>query len=381
MKFAIAQKTLNSALTAVSQAVATGKDKSPYDHILAKTDGKCLLLSGFDGDVALKMAIMTASLQTDGACLLPAQTWGNLVSKLDGEIAFTVADGTATMTTAHGRYNLPTLPVEDYPTLPDVAPDGVEVSLTVAALLTGIDGALIAVSHDMSKQLLQGVHLTSWGDNLEFVATDGHRLSVRLAEPSHLAQGLDCTVPGASLGLLKSVLKGVAEPELTNVTVQADGLQVRFQVEGVATLIVRLLDGQYPAHRRLVPASFERSFVVDKGKMVDALNRVDLFAQLGTRAHTVCITGASTSIAVSTEGGEIGRGHEVIDCQVSGEPMTWHVNAKYLVDGMKSLGGDRVEFLMNGPTTPVVLREPSDHKDLAIQDAFYLLMPIQNLRE
>jgi len=376
MKFSITQKTLAASLATVSQSVATGKDRAPYDHILAKTDGKCLLLTGFDGDVALKMAIIPASLQADGACLLPAKTWGDLVSKLDGDIAFTLADGTATMTTAHGQYNLPTLPVEDYPTLPDVAEDGVEVSLTVAALLTGINGALIAVSHDQSKQLLQGVHLTSWGDDLEFVATDGHRLSVRLAEPSHLAAGLDCTVPGASLGLLKSVLKGVAEPELTNVTVRADDLQVRFQIEGVATLIVRLLDGQYPAHRR----TFARSFVVDKGKMVDALNRVDLFAQLGgTRAHTVRIEGDSSSIAVSAEGGEIGKGHEVIDCQVSGEPMTWLVNARYLVDGMKSLGSDRVEFLMNGPTTPVVLREPSDHKDLAIQDAFYLLMPIQKL--
>jgi DNA polymerase-3 subunit beta len=376
MKFAITQKTLATALAAVSQAVATGKDKSPYDHIFLKTDSKCLLLTGFDGNVALKMAIIPASLQVDGACLLPAKTWADLVSKLDGEIAFTLANGTATMTTAHGQYNLPTLPVEDYPALPGVAQDGVEVSLTVAALLTGIDGALIAVSHDQSKQILQGIHLTSWGDDLEFVATDGHRLSVRLAEPSHLAQGLNCTVPGASLGLLKNILKGVDEPELTNVTVRVDDLQVRFQVEGVATLIVRLLDGQYPAHRRLLPATFERSFVVDRGKMVDALNRVDLFAQLGTRAHTVRIEGDSSSIAVSAEGGEIGRGHEVIDCQVTGDPMTWHVNAKYLVDGMKSLGGDRVEFLMNGPTTPVVLREPSE-KGLDTEEAFYLLMPIQ----
>lgn len=381
MKFSITQKTLNSALAAVSQAAATGKDKAPYDHILVKTDGQCLLLTGFDGDVAIKMAIKPASLQADGACLLPAKTWGDLVSKLEGDIAFTlVSDGTATMTTSHGQYSLLTLPVKDYPTLPDVI-DGVEVSLTVAALLQGIDGALIAVSHDQSKQVLQGVHLTSYGDDLEFAATDGHRLSVRLAEPSHLAAGLDCTVPGASLGLLKSVLKGVDEPELTNVTVLADDLQVRFQIEGVTTLIVRLLDGQYPAHRSVVPKTFERSFVVDKGKMMDALNRVDLFAQLGTRAHTVCIAGDSSSIAVSAEGGEIGRGHEVIDCQVSGEPMTWHVNAKYLVDGLKSLEGERVEFLMNDPTTPVVLREPSDHKDLAIQDAFYLLMPIQKLRE
>lgn len=379
MKFSITQKTLAASLAAVSQAVATGKDRAPYDHIFLKTDGQCLLLTGFDGDVALKMPLIPASLQADGACLLPAKTWGDLVSRLDGDIAFTVADGTATMTTAHGQYNLPTLPVDDYPTLPDVAEDGVEVSLTVAALLTGIDGALIAVSHDMSKQLLQGVHLTSWGDDMEFVATDGHRLSVRLAEPSHLAAGLDCTVPGASLGLLKSVLKGVAEPELTSVTVRADDLQVRFQIEGVATLIVRLLTGQYPPHRRLVPASFERSFVVDTGKMVDALNRVDLFAQLGTSTHTVRIEGDSSSLAISAEGGEIGRGHEVIDCQVSGEPMTWHVNAKYLLDGMKSLGGDRVEFLMNGPTAPVVLREPSE-KGLDTEEAFYLLMPIQNLR-
>lgn len=380
MKFSVDHKSLNTALAIVSQAVAKGKDvESGLDHILVHAQGTTLRLNGRDKAMALKMAI-PADVQTDGKYGIPAKLWGDLVSKSQGDtITLTVADDVATMTTAQGQYKLPILMADNYLVLPEVDGGGAEVSLTVAALMTGIDGVLVAVSHEDSKQLLQGVHMASYGDDLEFVATDGHRLSVRLAEPSHLAAGLDCTVAGTALGLLLRVLREVSDPKTTNVTVRADDLQVQFQIEGLATLIVLRLEGQYPTHRSLIPSVFERSFVVNRERMLDALGRIDLFAQLGANpsAHSICIEGHSSSIVVSAEGGEIGRGWEEIDCQVIGEPMTWHVNAKYMIDGLKSLPVEQVELLMNGPTVPVVLRAPAEQRDLSVEEAFYLLMPIQ----
>ena len=384
MKLVCSQAELNASLQLVSRAVASRPTHPVLANVLLTADAGTgrVSLTGFDLSLGIQTSL-AASVQTSGAITLPARLFGEIVARMpaDSPIGLQCEEGSeqVELTSASGSYQMRGMPADDFPELP-LAQVATPIRLDAEALIKGLRATLFASSGDEAKQLLTGVHLGLDANGLECAATDGHRLAVlRLqngantsaaaGEPAdQAADQLDVTVPARSLRELERLLssRGAADP----VSLFCDRGQVVFQWAD-QVLTSRSLDGTYPNYRQLIPESFARSLQLDRKGLVGALERVAVLADQHNNVVKLSSDPAAGQLAISADAQDVGSGSEALAAEVSGEAIQIAFNVRYVLDGLKAMGSERVELRCNAPTTPVVL-SPLD------EPAFtYLVMPVQ----
>ena len=380
MKLVCSQAELNASLQLVSRAVASRPTHPVLANVLLTADAGTgrLSLTGFDLSLGIQTSL-AASVQTSGAITLPARLFGEIVARMPGDspIGLTCEEGSeqVELTSASGSYQMRGMPADDFPELP-LAQVATPIRLDAEALIKGLRATLFASSGDEAKQLLTGVHLGLDAQGLECAATDGHRLAVLRLQNGAEAPGgdatgtpeLDVTVPARSLRELERLLssRGAADP----VSLFCDRGQVVFQWAD-QVLTSRSLDGTYPNYRQLIPDSFARSLQLDRKGLVGALERVAVLADQHNNVVKLSTDPAAGQLAISADAQDVGSGSEALAAEVNGEAIQIAFNVRYVLDGLKAMGSERVELRCNAPTTPVVL-SPVD------EPAFtYLVMPVQ----
>ena len=380
MKLVCSQAELNASLQLVSRAVASRPTHPVLANVLLTADAGTgrLSLTGFDLSLGIQTSL-AASVHTSGAITLPARLFSEIVARMpaDSPIGLSCEEGTeqVELTSASGSYQMRGMPADDFPELP-LAQVATPIRLDPEALIKGLRATLFASSGDEAKQLLTGVHLGLDADGLECAATDGHRLSVlRLqngAESSEASAAphdqLDVTVPARSLRELERLLssRGAADP----VSLFCDRGQVVFQWAD-QVLTSRSLDGTYPNYRQLIPDSFARSLRLDRKALVSALERVAVLADQHNNVVKISTDPAAGQLAISADAQDVGSGSEALAAEVSGDAIQIAFNVRYVLEGLKAMGSERVELRCNAPTTPVVLA-PLDDPGFT-----YLVMPVQ----
>ncbi|NER93591.1 MAG: DNA polymerase III subunit beta [Symploca sp. SIO1B1] len=289
-----------------------------------------------------------------------------------------------TLTSTSGRYQMQGMSAEEFPSLPQIE-DGVAVELPVEALMTGVRGSLFATSTDETKQVLTGVHLKMQQKNLEFAATDGHRLAVvqttnnlpsppgsdesdaaAVAEASETSP-LELTLPATALRELERML-GMSQPNDT-VALHFEQGQIVFKGGG-HHLTSRTLEGQYPAYRKLIPDSFIRQLTIERRQLLSAVERIAVLADKEKKVIKFNIDSVQQQINLSVDT-QLSSGQESVSAQISGDSLEIGFNFKYLIEGLKTLSTDEIQMLVNEASTPVILTPLGGLK------MTYLIMPIK----
>ncbi|MEY4297571.1 MAG: hypothetical protein RLZZ423_750 [Cyanobacteriota bacterium] len=379
MKLVCSQTELNASLQLVSRAVAGRPTHPVLANVLLTADAGTgrLSLTGFDLSLGIQTSL-AASVQSSGAITLPARLFGEIVARMpsDSPISLSCEEGgeQVELSSASGSYQMRGMPADDFPELP-LAQSSTPIRLDPDVLVKGLRATLFASSSDEAKQLLTGVHLGLDAQGLECAATDGHRLAVLRLENSaegpitdEPADVLDVTVPARSLRELERLLSGRGGAEA--VSLFCDRGQVVFQWAD-QLLTSRSLDGTYPNYRQLIPESFARSLSLDRRSLVAALERVAVLADQHNNVVKLSTDPAAGQLAISADAQDVGSGSESLAADVSGEAIQIAFNVRYVLEGLKAMGSERVELRCNAPTTPVVL---APHDDPAFT---YLVMPVQ----
>jgi DNA polymerase-3 subunit beta len=379
MKLVCSQAELNASLQLVSRAVAGRPTHPVLANVLLTADAGTgrLSLTGFDLSLGIQTSL-AASVQSSGAITLPARLFGEIVARMpsDSPISLSCEEGgeQVELSSASGSYQMRGMPADDFPELP-LAQSSTPIRLDPDVLVKGLRATLFASSSDEAKQLLTGVHLGLDAQGLECAATDGHRLAVLRLENSaegpitdEPADVLDVTVPARSLRELERLLSGRGGAEA--VSLFCDRGQVVFQWAD-QLLTSRSLDGTYPNYRQLIPESFARSLSLDRRSLVAALERVAVLADQHNNVVKLSTDPAAGQLAISADAQDVGSGSESLAADVSGEAIQIAFNVRYVLEGLKAMGSERVELRCNAPTTPVVL---APHDDPAFT---YLVMPVQ----
>jgi DNA polymerase-3 subunit beta len=376
MKFICTQSELNTQLSSVSRAVPARPSRPVLGNILATADAdtQSVTLIGFDEVLGIESQF-DAQVETSGSLTLPAKLLGDIVSRLPGEdITLAVEDDevTLTLTSSSGRYQVRGLSAEDYPALPTVD-TGEVVALPAEALLEGLRGSLFASSADETKQVLTGVHLMAETDGLEFAATDGHRLAVVQTSDESGTSGADMaamnvTVPAKALRELERMIQGYASTE--PVTVRLDETQVLFDL-GSQKLTTRLLEGQYPNYRQLLPKQFARQVTLNRRDLVSSLERIAVLAGQKNDIIKMSLNSGDQVVSLSVEAQEVGSGQEDLQAQISGDDLDIAFNVRYLLDGLKAFDSSEVQLQCNAATSPAVMLPLGEIK------MTYLVMPVQ----
>jgi DNA polymerase III subunit beta len=373
MKFICPQNELSAQLSSVSRAVSSRPNRPVLANILVKADieSQSVTLVGFDEVLGIESRF-SAQVEEPGTLTLPSKLWGDIVSRLANEDITLESEGdstTVTLTSSSGRYEVRGLSAEDYPSLPTVE-DGEAISLSADALLNGLRGSLFATSGDETKQVLTGVHLLSETDALEFAATDGHRLAVvqTTDESATDTPSMDVTVPAKALRELERMIQGYTSNE--PVALRLDETQVLFDL-GAQRLTTRLLEGQYPNYRQLLPKQFARQVTVDRKGLMSSLERIAVLASQKNDIIKITLNPGDQSISLSVEAQEVGSGREELPAQVSGDELDIAFNVRYLLDGLKAFDTTEVQMQCNAATSPAVFVPLGETK------ITYLVMPVQ----
>jgi DNA polymerase-3 subunit beta len=404
MKLVCTQGDLNTNLSLVSRAVPSRPTHPVLGNVLVTADTKTqqVRLTAFDLSLGIQ-ASFAAEVEEGGEITIPAKLLNDIVSRLpEGEITLEDSVGEdggdedssasrriVTLTSASGRYQVRGMGSQEFPELPQIEA-GVAVHLPVETLLEGLRGTIFATSSDETKQVLTGVHLTMQQDNLEFAATDGHRLAVvqttnqsvadeESAEEDSEADAesrnavsevsqLELTMPARALRELERML-GTRQPTDT-VAFHFEQGQIIFQ-GGDQRLTSRTLEGQYPAYRQLIPRQFQRQITIDRRKLLSAVERIAVLADQKNNIVKFSIDSINQHLSLSVEAQDVGSGQESMPAEVSGESIDIAFNVKYLIDGLKALSTSDIQIQMNTANSPVILTPLGGRKMV------YLVMPVQ----
>ena len=375
MKFSCPQTDFNTHFSLVSRAVPSRPSKPVLGNVLvtASTDTQLVTLVGFDETLGIQTSF-AAQVNESGSLTLPAKLLGDIVSRLPNEdidISEDEDDPVVILACSAGRYQVRGLSAEDYPSLPEIESQET-VKISADALIDGHRGALFATSSDETKQVLTGVHLTASNQSLEFAATDGHRLAVvqTIDEDDAATTDLNMkvTIPGKALRELERILQ--AYPSSEPVAFKLDETQVVFDL-GQQRITTRLLEGQYPNYRQLIPNKFERQLTLDRKQFTSSLERIAVMADQRNNIVKLSIDSESQSLALSVEAQEVGSGLENLPAQVTGDSLDIAFNVRYLLEGLKALPTSEIQIQCNTATSPSVLTPLGGPK------ITYLVMPVQ----
>ena len=388
MKLVCSQNSLSTNLTLVSRVVSSRPSHPVLANILLVADESLqqVKLSAFDLSLGIQTSF-PADVVTGGKLTLPAKLLTDIVSRLpEGDI--TLEDGNdetaeaadpnflTTLTCASGRYQVRGMSAEEFPELP-VVEDGEVAHLSVESLIEGLRSSLFSASSDETKQVLTGVHLTMQSDGLEFAATDGHRLTVVQtvnadaieggAKPLDPEKALDVTIPAKALQELTKMLERQTG---SDVAVHFDHSQVVFEWTD-QRLTSRLLEGQYPNYRQLVPRQFSRQITAERRLLLSALERIAVLADQKNNIVKLTLDSTSQLLTLSVDAQDVGSGKETIPAQISGDDLDVAFNVKYLMDGLKTIATTEIQIQLNTATSPAIVTPLGSIK------MTYLVMPVQ----
>lgn len=346
-----------------------------------------LEISGFDYEVSSRVGLdSTAGLigvGDPGRVLVPGRLLADIVRALPPAPVEMRLDGSrVVLTCGAARFTLPTLPVEDYPTLPAM-PETVG-ALESDVFAAAVGQVAIAAGRDDTLPVLTGVRVEIEDDTLTLAATDRYRLAVRSLRWSPAAPGLStiALVPARTLAETAKALTGGPEVTLALSTPGSGGGEGLIGFEGGGRRTTsRLLEGEFPKYRSLLPSESAATASVPTAPFAEAVRRVALVA---ARNAPVRLTFGVDGVVLEAGGADDASASEQLDCDwestvdESGGPFSIAFNPGYLLDGLSAVDSDQTVLSFTGPTRPAVLTSKHDGNDgAAPRDYRYLLMPVR----
>jgi DNA polymerase III subunit beta len=277
LKLTTKREDLVSKLSTVSRAVSTRAATQALSGILLRAANGKVTLAATDLDLGLETTL-EANIESEGSVLLPGRLFADVARSLadaEVEIEAREAERDVEIRSGSSSFHLRVLPVEDFPNLPQ---PGEELGLKIPApaLEASIELVARAASRDDMRPVLTGVFVSASGKEMTMVATDSYRLAVKRTElESELGGEIEANIPARALRELSRILstEGAGEATISLMTNQAV-----FQA-GSMLLSTRLIDGQFPNFRQLLPESYEHDVRLVRSDFLDVTRRVSQLAQ------------------------------------------------------------------------------------------------------
>lgn len=365
LKLTTKRDELVSKLSIVSRAVSTRAATQALSGILLTASDAGVALAATDGEMGLRTALV-ADVSSSGSVLLPGRLLSELARSLGDqgvEIELRESERDVEIRSGGSSFHLRVLPAEDFPSLPDEGPE--PLTIPAVALAETVELVARAASRDDMRPVLTGVLVTASGEEMTMVATDSYRLAVKRTElESAIGGELEANIPAKALRELGRLVAG---GELEEVAVSLLPNQAVFKA-GAILLNTRLIDGQFPNFRQLLPESYEHDVRLPRPEFLDVVRRV---SQLAQRNAPLRLSFSQGELRVSASTPDVGDAEETMPAAFEGEPLEIGFNPEFLRDGIESVSGDEVVLRLISPLRPGLL-QPVDNEDFR-----YLVMPIR----
>ncbi len=360
------RQNLLDSLQVVSRAVSSRAALQALTGILLEAEDGSLRLRATDAELGLEVAPEVA-LDGGGSIVLPGRLLVDIVRSLpEGEIALSYRESErdVEITAGSSAFHLRTIPAEDFPRFPAPDPEADSFELPAAPLRETINRVASAASRDEARPVLTGILLKLEGEELTMVATDSYRLAVKRTGLGSAATEIEANVPARAMRELSRLIE---DGEVESVAINLTRNQAMFKV-GEVSLNSRLIDGQFPNYRQLLPESFEHEVKLKREELLDVVRRVSQVAQ---RNAALRLAFSEGELVVSAETPDLGDAREALPVSFEGEPIEIGFNPDFVRDGLESLESEELVLKLISPLRPGLI-EPADADDFS-----YLVMPIR----
>src|SRR4051794_16324024 len=365
MKLSTRRDTLFAQLQTVTRAASTRSAVQALSGVLVQAREGAVELRATDMEIGLRVPL-EAEIAREGAAVLPARLVVDVVRALPGDsvsVELRPAEQDVELMAGAATFHIRTLRLEDFPPFPEAEGDE-RVEVPAPAFVDTVGKVARSASRDETRPVLTGVLVSASGSELRMVATDSYRLSVKETELEAPLQGaFEANVPARALQELTRIAGQVGADTLS-VAVRAN--QVVFEAGGVV-LSSRLIDGQFPNYRQLLPDAYEHELQLDAEEIGDVVRRISLLAQKNAPLRLAFSEG---EVTVSARTPDVGEARETLPVPFQGEPLEIGFNPEFLRDGLETVEGDVLLKLIS-PLRPGLL-QAADGSGFQ-----YLLMPIR----
>ncbi|MBI1758113.1 MAG: DNA polymerase III subunit beta [Actinobacteria bacterium] len=376
MKFRVERDALAEAVAWTARALPPRPAVPVLAGLLLETEGSSLTVSGFDYEVSTQVSTEVHA-STAGRVLVSGRLLADITKSLPPHPVDVTAEGPkVTIVCGSARFTLPTMPVEDYPTLPSL-PSAIG-NIESEEFAHAVAQVAVAAGRDDTLPMLTGVRLEIDGDRITLAATDRYRLATRELPWKPEVEGLSQAVliPAKTLEATAKTLTGGPQVTLALPSGGAGDGIIGFsggapRSAGAASrrTTTRLLDAEFPRYQSLWPKEFSGQAEMPVAPLVDAVKRVALMADRGT---PVRLEFADGGVTLSAGGDDEGRAEEQLEVAFDSAPMVIAFNPTFLLDGLGALAAEVATLSFTTPIKPAVLTA----KDSPV-DYRYLIMPLR----
>lgn len=370
MKATIERATLLKSLGHVQSVVERRNTIPILSNVLIEATAEgTLRLMATDLDLQI-VEVVAAAIDQPGAITVSAHTLFDIARKLPegSQVQLSAADGKMLVVAGRARFNLQTLPKDDFPMIAE-GELPTKFELPAETLKQLIDKTRFAISTEETRYYLNGIFFHVQDDGvapvLKAAATDGHRLArVTIARPDG-AEGMpDIIIPRKCVGELRKLLDEVDG----SVDISLSSTKIRFGL-GTAILTSKLIDGTFPDYNRVIPTANDKLLKLDPKSFMEGVDRVATIASEKTRAVKMALDRDKITLSVTSP--ENGTAAEEVSGDYSATGFEIGFNARYLLDILGQIEGDTVEVHLADAAAPTLIRE----NDKA--SALYVLMPMR----
>ena len=364
MKFTCEKNQLVSAISVASRTVAQKSAISGLEGILVRAGVK-VMLTGYNLETGITVSV-DADIQETGACVMPARLFFDIVRKLPDDTVSIQVDESFKVSIKGGisSFTITALSADDYPELPDVDSEkGIRVPQN--ELKAMISGTIFAVSENQARPIHTGVLFEVDNDSITSVAVDGYRLALRRYLPEEsLERTLKFVAPAAVLKEVEKILGDTDDPA----TFYPGSKHILFTI-GDATLVCRILEGEFLDWRRVLPQNNPVKLVGNVSRLTDSIERVGLVISEKLKSPVRCKFGdnAAELRTVST----IGEAYDVCPIAGDGKDLEIGFNCKYLLDALRAVPDSECTLEMINGLSPIVLNPTEGNR------YSYMVLPVR----
>ena len=365
MRFTCEKSMLVAGLNITSRTVAQKSALSAIEGILCQAQVG-LNLTGFNMETATTYLI-DAEVSDPGACILPAKLFGDIIRRLpEGPVTVVVDENyRVSIRAGYASFTISAESADDYPELPDVS-SGRSIRIPQNALKELISGTIFAVSENQARPIHTGVKFEVEDNAISAIAVDGFRLARRTfhsEEPT--GRELSFVVPSQGLKEVEKILQDTEEPAAFTLGTK----HILFQI-GRATLVCRLLEGDFLDWRKVVPTNCPIKLTANVGELSSSIERVGLIVSEKYKRPVHCVF--SDQVLLLKTNTTIGAAEDRCSIAGSGKELEIGFNVRYLADALRAIPSEEVVLELTNGLSPIVMTPVEEKYDFS-----YMVLPVR----
>lgn len=365
MKIFCSKDALLSGVNAVQRAVSYKNPLPVLQGISIQAENQSLQFAATDLEMGIRCDV-PAQIVEEGTIVVPARLFAEVVRKLpDTTISLEERGRSIKISYYQSELVLNGFDPEEFPLLPDLI-EPLSFSLPTLIFKNMIRQTIFSCATEESRPVFNGILLQIENSTIRLVATDTHRLAYMISEVTNAEEiHFSGIVPSKTLAEIYRLLKD--EDEVVNISYSNN--QVVFQF-GSIYLVSRLIEGQFPNYKQVIPQTCETKVHLSVKEFLDAVERASLLSRDKTGANIIRINVEGNELRID-QTSELGKISEQIGIEREGKDVRIAFNAKFLIDALKVIDGEQVLFELSGPFNPGVMR-PLDNPNY-----IYLVLPVR----